>query len=69
MAKKIDRDIEPITDGSFDEVVDKIFDVRPTKTAILKTLAGSSDRPLKIGSASIDCFVLEDETRVLSSIA
>ena len=66
MAKKIDRDIEPITDGSFDEVVDKIFDVRPTKTAILKTLAGSSDRPLKIGSASIDCFVLEDETRVLS---
>lgn len=33
---------------------------------VLKTLAGSSDRPLTVGTASIDCFVLEDETRVLS---
>jgi len=32
----------------------------------LKTIAGAADRPLKIGDIEIPCYVLEDETRVLS---
>ena len=32
----------------------------------LKVVAGAPDRPLVIGDIEIDCFVLEDETRVLS---
>ena len=32
----------------------------------LKVVAGASDRPLVIGDIKIDCYVLEDETRVLS---
>ena len=31
-----------------------------------KTIAGAPDRPLIIGSIEIPCYVLEDETRVLS---
>ena len=33
---------------------------------LLKVLAGAPDRPLKIGEVEIPCYVLEDETRVLS---
>lgn len=32
----------------------------------LKTLAGAEDKPLKIGDLQIPCYVLEDETRVIS---
>ena len=32
----------------------------------LKIVAGTPDRPLSIGEISIPCYVLEDETRVLS---
>ena len=32
----------------------------------LKAIAGTSDRPLVIGHLEIPCYVLEDETRVLS---
>lgn len=32
----------------------------------LKTIAGAVDRPLRIGNIDITCYVLEDETRVLS---
>ena len=32
----------------------------------LKVIAGAPDRPLIIGNIEIDCYVLEDETRVLS---
>jgi len=31
-----------------------------------KVIAGNVDSPLRIGGAEIDCYVLEDETRVLS---
>jgi len=65
MAKKPDI-IEPITDGSFLEVADSMFDIPAPKPEIAKTLAGSADRPLEIGAVQIDCYVLEDETRVLS---
>jgi len=37
-----------------------------TKNNILKTICGSPDRPLRIGGVEIQCYVLEDETRVLS---
>ena len=32
----------------------------------LKVIAGAPDRPLRIGNVEIPCYVLEDETRVLS---
>ena len=32
----------------------------------LKVIAGRPDRPLRIGDIEIPCYVLEDETRVLS---
>jgi len=32
----------------------------------LKVIAGTPDRPLIIGDIEIPCYVLEDETRVLS---
>lgn len=32
----------------------------------LKIIAGDPDRPLIIGDIEISCFVLEDETRVIS---
>jgi hypothetical protein len=65
MAKKPDI-IEPITDGTFDDVVDSMFDVKLPKPEVAKTLAGSIDKPLIIGGIPIDCYVLDDETRVLS---
>lgn len=58
--------IEPITDGAFDDVVDSMFDVKRPKPEVAKTLAGSIDKPLIIGGIPIDCYVLDDETRVLS---
>lgn len=36
------------------------------KPQVLKTICGSPDRPLKITDIEIACYVLEDETRVLS---
>ena len=33
---------------------------------LLKVVAGAEDRPLAIGDIEIQCYVLEDETRVLS---
>ena len=33
---------------------------------LLKVIAGSPDHPLRIGNIEIPCYVLEDETRVLS---
>ncbi len=32
----------------------------------LKVIAGTPDKPLVIGDIEIPCYVLEDETRVLS---
>ena len=33
----------------------------------LEVIAGAPDRPLRIGGIEIDCYVLEDETRVFST--
>ncbi len=65
MPKKPEN-IEPITDGTFDAVVDSVFDVPSPKPEVATTLAGSPDKPLEIGGVKIDCYVLDDETRVLS---
>ena len=32
----------------------------------LEVIAGAADKPLVIGDVEIQCYVLEDETRVLS---
>ena len=40
--------------------------LRPMPKEPLKVIAGAPDRPLKIGDVEIQCYVLEDETRVLS---
>lgn len=37
-----------------------------SKVKTLETIAGTADRQLKIGDIEIPCYVLEDETRVLS---
>lgn len=34
-----------------------------------RTISGSSDRPLKIGDAEIECYVLEDGSRVITQAA
>ena len=39
---------------------------RSNDTAPLKTVAGAEDKPLVIGDIEIPCYVLEDETRVIS---
>ena len=38
----------------------------PTREQLPKAICGSHDRPLKIGDISIPCYVLDDETRVLT---
>lgn len=62
MAKDDKTTIEPI-DAPFDVVAKAMT---PPAPRVQQTLAGSKDRPLKIGNAEIDCYVLDDETRVLS---
>ena len=49
-----------------DGITDKVLAHRPTARAPLKVIAGEPDRPLVIGDIEIPCYVLEDETRVLS---
>lgn len=44
----------------------KAAKARWSKRDILKATHGSSDHPLKIGNTEIDCYVLEDGTRVIS---
>jgi hypothetical protein len=39
----------------------------PSRTSLPKALCGSLDRPLRIGDISIPCYVLDDETRVLTA--
>jgi hypothetical protein len=41
-------------------------DARWKRSSVLRATHGSPDHPLKIGDAEIDCYVLEDETRVIT---
>ncbi|MCY3791019.1 MAG: P63C domain-containing protein [Gemmatimonadetes bacterium] len=50
-----------------DRITDKVMAYDPNrKDKPLKVIAGAPDRPLVIGDIEIPCYVLEDETRVLS---
>ena len=50
-----------------DRITDKVMAYDPdAPTGPLKVIAGAPDRPLVIGDVEIQCYVLEDETRVLS---
>lgn len=54
-------DIEP------EELARRLVSTPPTPpTPPLKAIAGAPDRPLIIGEIEIQCYVLEDETRVLT---
>lgn len=54
--------IEPIPD-TFDRVVSAIA---PRETRMRRTIAGAPHNPIKIGDTEIECYVLDDETRVLT---
>jgi hypothetical protein len=41
--------------------------VDPTRQQLPKAICGVHDRPLRIGDISIPCYVLDDETRVLTA--
>ena len=41
--------------------------VDPTRQPLPKAICGAHDRPLRIGDISIPCYVLDDETRVLTA--
>ena len=50
-----------------DAITDKVLSYNPdAPKGPLKVIAGAPDRPLTIGNIEIPCYVLEDETRVLS---
>ena len=51
--------------AALDAITDKVMAHRPSAPP-LKVVAGEPDRPLVIGDIEIPCYVLEDETRVLS---
>lgn len=61
MAKKPEKNIEPITDGTFEDVVGSVLGTSPTKD-IHATHTGE----LMLGSVAIPCHVLADGTRVFS---
>ena len=50
---------------ALDAITDKVLAYQPDKHP-LKVIAGTPDAPLRIGDIEIPCYVLEDETRVLS---
>ncbi len=50
---------------ALDAITDKVLAHRPLAPP-LKVIAGQPDRPLAVADIEIPCYVLEDETRVLS---
>lgn len=57
------NEIEPI-DDSFDNVVDAL--IGKSERRVRKIVAGAPHTPIRIGDAEIECYVLDDETRVLT---
>ena len=51
---------------ALDKITDKVLAYGMTTKQPLKVIAGEPDRPLVIGDVEIACYVLEDETRVLT---
>ena len=62
MPKKSDS-IAPI-EASFDDVVDAL--VPSTSPRLRSIVAGAPQSPIVIGETEIECYVLDDETRVLT---
>ena len=54
-----------MTEQSLNAITDKVLSHR-YQPGPLKVIAGTPDTPLTIGDVEIPCYVLEDETRVLS---
>ena len=54
-----------MSERALDAITDKVLAHRPASHP-LKAIAGTPDAPLVIGGVEIPCYVLEDETRVLS---
>ena len=54
-----------MSDPQLDRFVGKVLEHDPERSP-LKVIAGAPDKPLVIGGVEIPCYVLEDETRVLS---
>ena len=52
--------------AALDAITDKVLTYDTTGRQPLKVIAGQPDRPLVINDIEIPCYVLEDETRVLS---
>ena len=52
--------------AALDAITDKVLAHGTTARQPLKVIAGEPDSPLVIGDIEIPCYVLEDETRVLS---
>ncbi|MYD51306.1 MAG: hypothetical protein F4W93_07445 [Dehalococcoidia bacterium] len=52
--------------AALDAITDKVLAHETTARKPLKVIAGEPDSPLVIGDIEIPCYVLEDETRVLS---
>ena len=51
---------------ALDAITDKVLAYQPNATHPLKVIAGTPDAPLVIGDVEIPCYVLSDESRVLS---
>ena len=51
---------------ALDAITDKVLAHGTSIKQPLKVIAGAPDTPLRIGDIEIPCYVLEDETRVLS---
>ncbi len=56
--------LPPVNDITPEELARRL--VTPMPKPPYKVIAHRADHPLKIGDIEISCFVLEDETRVLS---
>ena len=55
-----------MTKKALDKITDTVLAYDPSNPTVLKAIAGSPDKPMAIGDIEIQCYVLEDETRVLS---
>ena len=52
--------------AKLDAITDKVLAYSTSAKRLLKVIAGEPDSPLIIGDIEIPCYVLEDETRVLT---
>lgn len=55
-----------LTPAERKKISEKALQAKRENASLLRVTHGSSDRPLRIGDIAIPCYVLEDETRVVS---